>query len=390
MLRFHHAPAGLRPSVRALLAATGVAVFLAGCGFRGFEPREPWRAQAEAACMRSGIVKTSSVIRPTKPIDGPGPCGADMPLKVGGFENDPGAIALSLASTGAPAGGFTTGIVQLTVLKPEATLGCPMVAWTDDWVAGAVQPAALAWFGQGVKEIRTAGSYACRRRNHNANARLSEHAFGNAIDVMSFVMTDGYVVTVKGGWRGSEQEQGFLRDVFHGACQRFKTVLGPGSDALHYDHFHLDLAHHDARGTRRYCKPQVAAPQRPAPGTFGPGVNPWGGPPNPYAFNTRPGNPGLPQTSAPMLPRPQVSAAPPRPNAAMIEESRRNDPHAGEFSANEIEPEFDPSKFDLTGSIRDLPVPRGRAAVAPPLPPRPVPSARAPVTRGLVSNPAGN
>ncbi len=129
-----------------------------------------------------------------------------------------------------------------------------MVAWTDDWITTAVQPAAIAWFGQGIREIRTAGSYACRRRNHQANARLSEHAFGNAIDIMSFVFNDGNVVTVKGGWRGTEQEQGFLRDVFHGACQRFKTVLGPGSDALHYDHFHLDLARHDARGQRRYCR----------------------------------------------------------------------------------------------------------------------------------------
>ncbi len=368
MLRFDHASLLAFPfsrrAPRALLALAGIGAFLSGCGFVKFEPREPWRAEAELACMKSGIVKTSEIIRPTKPIDGPGPCGTDLPLKVSAFQNDPQALATALASTGAPQQGFSQGIVELTVIKPEATLGCPMVAWTDDWVAGSVQPAALAWFGQGVKEIRTAGSYACRRRNHRAGARLSEHAFGNAIDVMTFVMSDGYVVTVKGGWRGTEQEQGFLRDVFHGACQRFKTVLGPGSDALHYDHFHLDLAHHDTRGQRRYCKPFVAAPQRPTPGSFGPGANPWGGPQNPYAYRgPTPGVP-LPSATSDMLasraPAPLTAPAP-----APASAPRPRDDFDVENGGNkEVEPDFDPKEFDLkTGSIPDLP----RARSLPPM-----------------------
>ncbi|KAF0231449.1 MAG: extensin family [Beijerinckiaceae bacterium] len=369
MLRFGHPPLVLARLSRLLLVVTGVGVLISGCGFARFEPREPWRAEAEAACMRSGIVKQSAYIRPTKPIDGPGPCGSDLPLKVAAFQNDSQSVALALASTGATNASFATGIVELTVLKPEATLGCPMVAWTDDWIATAVQPAAIAWLGQGVREIRTGGSYACRRRNHNPNAKLSEHAYGNAIDVMSFVLNDGNVVTVKGGWRGTEQEQGFLRDVFHGACQRFKTVLGPGSDALHYDHFHLDLAHHDARGQRRYCKPQVAAPQRPMPG-----VNPWGGPQNAYAFSQSQ-QPAYPQQMAngaqynrppqpygaqpPYAPRPAGGTPLPAANTGLL--ARQPDPQDGEFRQdNEIEPDFDPKQFDLaTGSIPDLPRPRG-------------------------------
>ncbi|HRE20676.1 MAG TPA: extensin family protein [Rhabdaerophilum sp.] len=370
MLRFDHASPLAFPlphrMPRLLLAMAGIGAFLSGCGFVKFEPREPWRAEAELACMKSGVVRTSELIRPTKPIDGPGPCGADLPLKVSAFQNDPQAVAVALASTGAPQQGFAQGIVELTVMKPEATLGCPMVAWTDDWIAGSVQPAALAWFSQSVKEIRTAGSYACRRRNHRANARLSEHAFGNAVDVMSFVMSDGNVITVKGGWRGTEQEQGFLRDVFHGACQRFKTVLGPGSDALHYDHFHLDLARHDARGQRRYCKPMVAAPQRPSPGSFGPGTNPWGGPQNPYAY--RAPVPGLPLPSATtdmLASRGTVPAPAPAPRP-------RDDFDVENGGNKEVEPDFDPKEFDLnTGAIGDLP----RARRLPPLksvPPTPI------------------
>lgn len=303
------------------------------------EPREPWRAQAEIACMKSGIIRQSQWIRPSKPIEGPGPCGSEMPLKVAAFQNDTQASA-SFASMALPNFTQGAGALELTVLKPEATLTCPMVAWTDDWVAGVVQPASTAWFGQGVREIRTAGSYACRRRNHNPNARLSEHAFGNAIDVISFVLADGNVVTVKGGWGGTQQEQGFLREALYGACQRFRTVLGPGADALHRDHFHLDLARHDARGLRRYCKPKIEAPPRPESGAFGPAAS--------QVFAPQAG----------VLARPGTFAPAPAASAGI----------AGERETPEIEGEFDPRAFDITASTSDLPRPRRRDAENQPLP----------------------
>jgi hypothetical protein len=45
------------------------------------------------------------------------------------------------------------------------------------------------------------------------------------------------------GWLagGSPEEQGFLRDVQGAACEQFNTVLAPGSNRFHYDHFHFDL-----------------------------------------------------------------------------------------------------------------------------------------------------
>ena len=86
--------------------------------------------------------------------------------------------------------------------------------------------------------------------------QLSEHSFGNALDVMGFVLTDGREISVMKGWRGRDPaEQEFLREAFVGACRYFTTVLGPGSDAFHYDHFHIDLARHDPKGQRRICKP---------------------------------------------------------------------------------------------------------------------------------------
>ena len=69
--------------VRLYLVGSFVLVSLAGCG-RGFfsAEREPWRAEAEIACLKSGAVKESAEVVRIDPISGPGICGADFPLKV--------------------------------------------------------------------------------------------------------------------------------------------------------------------------------------------------------------------------------------------------------------------------------------------------------------------
>jgi hypothetical protein len=214
----------------ATLALIGLG--MAGCGlFRG-EQREPWRLQAEEACLASKQVKITSAVVTASPLDGPGACGISHPFKVSAFAE---------------------GNVSL---KTRATLSCPMIPKTDAWLAEVVLPAARAVFGVDVIEMR-AGSYACRGRNNQSGAKLSEHSFGNALDIMGFKLADGRDISIVKGWKGSQEEQDFLREVFVGACRHFTTVLGPGADAFHYDHFHLDLARHDPRGQRRICKPVI-------------------------------------------------------------------------------------------------------------------------------------
>jgi hypothetical protein len=126
-------------------------------------------------------------------------------------------------------------------VRPAATLACPIVLALDRWMAESVQPAAQHWFGVRVVEIRQISSYSCRGMNGNPNAHISEHAFGNALDIAAFTLADGRRISVKDGWRGLSEEQGFLRDVQGAACQQFSTVLAPGSNVYHYDHIHVDL-----------------------------------------------------------------------------------------------------------------------------------------------------
>jgi hypothetical protein len=241
----------IRPSHVALAALA--ALVITGCSRQGErEQRAEWRSTAEKACMRSGQVKETPYIKVAQALNGVGSCGADHPFKVSAFTMDEPLTTASAPGlfTRAPSGGF------LTRLNQEGTLTCPMVAAVDHWLEKVVQPAAMARFGQPVVELRTMGTYSCRRMNNGSrSARMSEHAYANAIDVGGFRLADGSIITVLKGWKGGLEEQNFLREVHAGACRNFATVLGPGADAFHYDHFHFDLARHGRSGNRSICRP---------------------------------------------------------------------------------------------------------------------------------------
>jgi Extensin-like protein C-terminus len=138
-------------------------------------------------------------------------------------------------------------------VKPPATLACPIVSALDQWIMAAVQPAALRWFRQPVVEIKQISAYSCRGMNGDPNAHISEHAFGNALDIAEFVLADGHKISVQYGWRGTPEEQGFLHDVQLAACEEFTTVLAPGANVYHYNHIHVDLMRRSSG--HRICEP---------------------------------------------------------------------------------------------------------------------------------------
>jgi hypothetical protein len=79
---------------------------------------------------------------------------------------------------------------------------------------------------------------------------MSEHAFGNALDIASFTLSNGAVIEI--GPLPPERQARFLMAVRKAACGPFKTVLGPGSDPDHSLHFHLDLEPRRNGGT--FCQ----------------------------------------------------------------------------------------------------------------------------------------
>ena len=67
------------------IAGGAALLALAGCG-RSFlhygEERASWRHEAEVTCLKSGTVKLGAGVVQIEPIEGPGMCGAEFPLKV--------------------------------------------------------------------------------------------------------------------------------------------------------------------------------------------------------------------------------------------------------------------------------------------------------------------
>jgi hypothetical protein len=358
--------------------AVGALGALAGCGGHYlFAEREAWRHEAELQCMQSGAVREGPGKVRISPIDGPGMCGADFPLKVSSLGDGvplsyydeprpPGAVPgsappvrprwpvaqprrsapavtrgdlppaadagpplgsepLSLdpssmrdragvspelydfrkpygaagspseragaastlssdpsspydfspepydhraviggakwaprsVSSPPPALGSTPAApvsIGPVAVSPAATLACPLVSVLDHWIDEAVQPAAMKWFGVPVIEIKQISAYSCRGMNGDPNATISEHAFGNALDIAAFALADGRKLDVQHGWHGAPEEQAFLHDVQATACDQFTTVLAPGSNAFHYNHIHVDLMRR--RNGRHACNPQ--------------------------------------------------------------------------------------------------------------------------------------
>jgi hypothetical protein len=345
---------GVRWSILASLIAAAL-IALAGCSHFWIGEREPWRRDAEVACLNSGAVRETPERVRISAINGPGMCGMDFPLRVAalgasaplGYSDEPlrppgaipnvatprwpiaqpsvtpsppltaaplppppslpaaqagqplsltppglpqpepdedfapgpprpydGALASPRPSPlpayppramparpgaepqtplGPPRAPMVTGSAGPVAVQPPATLACPIVSALDQWINAAVQPAAMRWFGEPVVEIKQISAYSCRGMNGNPNAQISEHAFGNALDIAEFLLADGRSVSVQYGWRGMPQEQGFLRDVQAAACAQFSTVLAPGANVYHYNHIHVDLMRH--AGGRHICEP---------------------------------------------------------------------------------------------------------------------------------------
>ena len=139
----------------------------------------------------------------------------------------------------------TIDTVKLMSFATEASnlgaMTCPLAENFTAWAKHAVRPAAQKYLGSDVVRIETMGTYSCRKVNGARSGKLSEHAFGNAVDVAAFVLKDGRRISVLSGWSGKADERAFLRRLHESACKRFGTVLGPDYNAAHANHFHLDM-----------------------------------------------------------------------------------------------------------------------------------------------------
>ncbi|MBX4912960.1 extensin-like domain-containing protein [Rhizobium bangladeshense] len=138
-------------------------------------------------------------------------------------------------------------------VKPAVTLNCQVTLAFAKWVKNELAPSARYRYWSGIRTIQPLGGYSCRRMNNSRQRYnpMSEHARGNAIDVGKFVLKNGHAIDVRKKGLFSFREGRLLKAVRSDSCRYFNTVLGPGSNPEHWNHFHFDLR--SRKSGKVYC-----------------------------------------------------------------------------------------------------------------------------------------
>jgi hypothetical protein len=141
---------------------------------RKAENVDPRLAAARAKCGK--LLEGAVIDYQYLPSIKRGACGTETPILVRSIGADPAIV-----------------------ISPPATMNCTLAAALHTWFEEVVQPAAEK-LGTSLVKVRNAASYKCRRRYGAANTKISEHAFGNAIDISEFTFASGQRLKVLGNW----------------------------------------------------------------------------------------------------------------------------------------------------------------------------------------------
>jgi hypothetical protein len=196
-------------------------------------PRDTASSQpAEPSACQIRLSDRIAVIEPLPSFGGPGDCGASDVVRLEAIiQPDKSRVAIS----------------------PPATMRCTMAEALAVWVREDLT-ATAAQLGSAPRSLDNYASYDCRGRNRVAGARISQHGLANAIDVRGVHLTNGRFA----GFTDRKLDREFREAIRKSICERFTTVLGPGSDGHHEDHIHMDLA--ERRGGYRLCQWNVLDP----------------------------------------------------------------------------------------------------------------------------------
>ncbi len=137
-------------------------------------------------------------------------------------------------------------------LPEEPTLSCQFGERFGHWLRDLVAPLIAGELAVELKSVHTGAGYECRNRNRAETGKISAHASGLAVDVASFELANGETLPIKPN--GDEHLRGTVDAIRVAACGWFTTVLGPGSDAAHAEHLHVDILQHGSSDRYRICQ----------------------------------------------------------------------------------------------------------------------------------------
>lgn len=122
------------------------------------------------------------------------------------------------------------------------------------WISDTGSAVVLAQTNKRLEKVATGPGYDCRHRNGDSSGKMSEHAAGDAVDITTLTLAGGSTIRIADAIDPASPSFGVLRALRTTACGYFTTVLGPGANEAHKEHYHLDLGVHGKSGNYRICE----------------------------------------------------------------------------------------------------------------------------------------
>jgi hypothetical protein len=192
-------------------------------------PAAPKTEPASACLAKLIAAGASAEAAPAPPATGEG-CGIDQPVRLSSIPVEGGAVSL-----------------------PDRPLvACEFASVLADYIRLIVAPLGQATLHAKVAAIETGPGYQCRTQDRVAEAKISAHAKGLAVDFMAITLADKRRILVER--QTNADETVYFRAIRTAACGWFTTVLGPGSDAFHANNMHLDVELHGSNASYRICQ----------------------------------------------------------------------------------------------------------------------------------------
>jgi hypothetical protein len=144
--------------------------------------------------------------------------------------------------------------VGRVVLPGTPLLNCAFAQQFVTWLFDVAAPLVAGAAGAKLSSLSTGASYQCRARNGDLSGKMSEHAFGNAVDIGGITLTNNRRIEITAASDPQDPDGRLLAALRASACGYFSTVLGPGSDAAHASYSHFDLGIHGNSDKYRICE----------------------------------------------------------------------------------------------------------------------------------------
>jgi hypothetical protein len=147
---------------------------------------------------------------------------------------------------------LSAGPVRDVAFPDGPVVACRFAERFGRWVGDLAVVLVKGQLGMDLKAVHTGAGFECRKRNRAATGKLSAHALGLAVDIAGFELASGDRLLVTESQ--DSPKVALLSALRTASCGWFTTILGPGTDATHADHWHLDIQQHGSSENYRICQ----------------------------------------------------------------------------------------------------------------------------------------